>query len=188
MKVEWFKRKMDTMDIYPKDKLKYKINSDVVAFTEKTLKEYGKIDDGNEGIVYWAGSINGNCINIDMAIAPEAETSGGSIKVPHISNLQVVLCLSKNNRHHLGQVHSHPGSWVGHSSVDDEDAAFKKTGLLSVVVPFYGRTGMLDLEKCGIHRFGELNFFRLKNWYIKRRFSIIETNSSIIIDQRNGAK
>jgi hypothetical protein len=39
----------------PRDNLRYVIPTDVIAFTETVLKEYGMKHFGNEGIVYWAG-------------------------------------------------------------------------------------------------------------------------------------
>ena len=41
----------------------------------------------------------------------------------------------------IGQVHSHPGRFVGHSDGDDERALMPYDGFLSIVVPHYGRRG-----------------------------------------------
>jgi hypothetical protein len=121
-----------------------------------------------------------------MAIAPDSISTSGSVQVPHASNLNVVISLSQNKVVHIAQVHSHPSEWVDHSSTDDSEAAFKVNGLLSLVVPNYGFDGMGDLLKCGIHRFEKETFIRMRNKYVGRHFRIIKSNSSILIDQRNG--
>jgi hypothetical protein len=65
----------------------------------------------------------------------------------------MIQVLGKHDMIHLGQIHSHPGSWVDHSEGDDEHAAFKINGLLSLVVPAYCKDGMMPIETCGVHRF-----------------------------------
>ncbi len=50
----------------------------------------------------------------------------------------------------LAQIHTHPGTWVEHSEHDDERAYSQRAGALSIVVPNYGRGGVV-LEDCGLH-------------------------------------
>jgi hypothetical protein len=52
----------------------------------------------------------------------------------------------------LGQAHSHPGAHVQHSPLDDADTFSRFEGMISVVVPYFGRYG-LQLHACGIHRY-----------------------------------
>ncbi len=51
----------------------------------------------------------------------------------------------------LGQAHSHPVSGVRHSETDDQETFASFDGVISVVVPHFGREG-IELETCGIHR------------------------------------
>ena len=44
---------------------------------------------------------------------------------------------------------------------------------LSIVVPVYGKEGMLPLTQCGIHRFEKGKFRRLSNLEIITSFSIV---------------
>lgn len=165
-----------------KDTIRYSVASEVIEFTERVLKEYAP----HEGIVYWAGIIDNNVVNVSMAIAPKSKTHEGQFIVDHLSNAQVILCLHEHHKSHIGQVHSHPGSWVDHSGLDDKQAAFKKEGLLSLVVPFYGKDGMLPLTSCGVHRFKKKTFERLANKYVTSHFHIVSSHSSILIDLRYG--
>lgn len=173
------KRRVNT-----RDSINYSIASDVIEFTERILREY----EPHEGIVYWAGISNGDSVSISMAIAPQAETHEGQFVVNHLSNANVVLCLHEYKKSHIGQVHSHPGSLVDHSGLDDRQAAFRREGLLSLVVPCYGSKGMLPLTECGVHRFKKKTFFRLGNKYVRTHFPIIPATDSILIDLRNGKK
>lgn len=50
----------------------------------------------------------------------------------------------------LAQIHSHPGSWVGHSEVDDSQAYSQRQGAISIVVPNYALTAPGFME-CGVH-------------------------------------
>jgi hypothetical protein len=170
--------------VNPRDSIHYSIASDVIEFTERILKEY----DPHEGIVYWAGISNGHNVSISLAIAPQAKTHEGQFVVDHLSNAKVVLCLHKYKQSHIGQVHSHPSSSVDHSGLDDRQAAFRREGLLSLVVPWYGCKGMLPLTECGVHRFKKKTFIRMGNKYVINHFRIVPATDSILIDQRNGKR
>lgn len=156
----------------PKDDFKYLICHSVIDHTEAVLKEYGEIEEGHEGLVYWAGKRDQNNILINAVIAPDTISSEGRVTIPPLSNFYVVQCLSKIKLIQLGQVHSHPGSWVGHSSGDDTSASFKRNGLLSIVVSNYCSDGMLPLKECGIHRYEEQQFIRLSKKYIQGHFKL----------------
>ena len=92
--------------------------------------------------------------------------------------------IAENNLTQIGQVHSHPSSWVGHSHTDDEEAAFKINGLLSLVVPNYGRLGLLPLTICGVHRFIDGTFSRLNNIYIQNHFVVNKSLDCRLFDLR----
>lgn len=181
---EWlnFFRFFDRQRINPKDDLTYTIHSGVVKITDLILKQYGQFS--HEGLVFWAGNSLENRINITHVIAPETESSEGRVTVPHSSIYHVVRSLSKNKLIHIGQVHTHPGKWVDHSGGDDEWAPFKRTGLISIVVPSYCNTGMFPLKKTGIHRYQENQFIRLSNKYISQHFTIVEGEANFT-DLRN---
>ncbi len=182
---EWNNMQFKEEMITPLDNIIYTISQGVIEFTQNILLEYGKKGRGHEGMVYWAGSKNNNSVDITMAIAPWTISNSGMVRVPHLSNLNVILELSKNKLMHIGQIHSHPEDWVGHSPGDDEFAAFKTEGLLSVVAPNYGRIKLDLYSNCGIHRYMNGQFPRLSYDYIKNHFRIENFLEPILIDQRN---
>lgn len=170
---------------YPKDNNSYVIGKDIITYSETVLKEYGNLTPANEGIVYWAGKKNGNAYIINSVIAPDAESSEGRVSVSPQSHIKYIQHLSENKIVHIAQLHSHPDRSVWHSFGDDEWAAFKKNGLLSLVVPRYGQIGMMPIESCGIHRFEKKKFIRLSKKYVNRHFSIDSMEQVKFLDLRN---
>jgi hypothetical protein len=168
----------------PRDKLLYVIPSQVVRDTEKVLMEYASIEPSNEGLVYWGGTKRKEAITVRAVIAPKTVSSYGSISISHRSNFDFVGALNQHNLVQIAQVHSHPTQWVGHSLGDDEMAAFKVEGLLSIVVPEYGTSGMLPLTKCGVHRYVRGDFKRLSEKYVCNHFVIKDGMGSLLEDFR----
>lgn len=170
---EWFKflYAKEKSGKTPLDIFKYLVSESVISDTETVLREYGSIGSGHEGFVYWAGLRDGDTIHINTVVAPETISSEGRVSIPPLSNFYVVQCLSTEKLIQLGQVHSHPGNWVGHSAGDDSRAAFKREGLLSMVVPNYCSKRIL-LKECGIHRFQNGEFLRLSKRYVKEHFEL----------------
>jgi hypothetical protein len=188
MKEEWLKRfsidKFTARKVTPNDSKRYFISEDVIEFTKKVLSEYGRLKPPNEGFVYWAGKINEDKIIINSAFAPDTLSSKGSVEIKSGSNFDFVLFLSKHKLSHIANIHTHSGSWVGHSTGDDFMAPFKKPGLLSIVVPNYGTKKNLFLLHCGIHRFDNDNFLQLSNKYIRNKFKPIPIDP-LLFDSRD---
>jgi hypothetical protein len=188
MMVEWlnkiFKKKRR---VTPKDDLHYYIDEQVLAFTDHILKDYGNKLPSSEGIVYWAGVLDGNNFYITCAIAPRAKTTRYGILTTHESNAAFVEFICDHRLLYVAQVHSHPSEEVDHSKVDDEETAFRAEGLVSIVVPNYSIKGLLPLLSCGIHRYINGKFSRLTNKYIKGHFKLFNSQESIMLkDLRNG--
>lgn len=159
------------------------ISSEVIAFTENVLLEYGNLNPPNEGLLYWGGTKDEGIGYIDIVIAPKCNSGPQRISTSHHSNALVVKNFSLYKRIQIAQVHSHPSKWVDHSFGDDELAPFKVNGLLSIVVPSFGHQGMLPLYKCGIHLYWNL-FERLPTNIIKKVFDISDSLNATLIDLR----
>lgn len=168
----------------PADYKKYIIPNKAIMYTEKVLRDYGKKRPSNEGLVYWAGRRDGDIIRVELVIAPRTDSAARRVMTSPESNMKMIQVLDKHNMIHLGQVHSHPGSWVDHSEGDDEYAAFKINGLLSLVVPSYCKDGMMPIETCGMHRFERDHFIRFTDEYVREHF-FIEESTCLFEDLRN---
>jgi hypothetical protein len=153
----------------PADNKKYMIPNRAIMYTEKVLSDY-------EGLVYWAGRKDVDVIRVELVIAPRTDSAARRVMTSPESNMKMIQVLDKYDMIHLGQVHSHPGSWVDHSEGDDEYAAFKINGLLSLVVPSYCKDGMMPIETCGVHRFEQDHFIRFTDEYVSDHFSIEDAN------------
>jgi hypothetical protein len=162
----------------PRDSSSYTVTQDVIDFTVDVLREYGAKKMSEEGLVYWAGNGNGGNFEITAAVAPKTEATRYGFKTSNTSNARFVEFICDNDLLYIAQVHSHPGTMVDHSIVDNEETAFRSEGLISIVVPVFGRKGMLPLTVCGIHRFAAGKFPRLGNRYIRRHFNIIKVNNN----------
>jgi|WetSurMetagenome_2_1015567.scaffolds.fasta_scaffold07112_2 hypothetical protein len=169
----------------PKDLINYYLPEELINITESILLEYSHTIPPSEGLVYWAGTRQEKEIYITTCIAPRVIANKYNVTVDHYSNFRVVEALSKNRLVHVGQVHTHPTKWVGHSYTDSECASFKISGLLSVVVPSFALKGILPLTECGVHRFDNNIFIRLSNRYIDSHFKITNDTNFSLIDLRN---
>ncbi len=169
----------------PKDNLFYLVPSTAISYTERILHEYGKRAPPHEGLVYWGGQKDGDKITVSIVIAPKTMSDYGRVSTSPRSNFDVVRLLNKYNGVQIAQVHSHPGTWVDHSPGDDDLAAFKVNGLLSIVVPRYCSRGMPSLSSCGIHRYTNGEFIRLAPDYVKGHFRVENSIRPILEDLRN---
>jgi proteasome lid subunit RPN8/RPN11 len=159
------------------------IPAHIIDLTVHLLRESGTEEEAHEGIVYWAGRRAANETFVMTCLAPAAATTYGSFRTSSEANACVVVALSAAGLELLGQVHSHPGSSVGHSHGDDENALMPYEGFLSVVVPDYARQGMTPLQICGVHLFEGSKFRRLGKSEVAARFRVVET----LVDLRRHA-
>lgn len=152
--------------------IKYILSDQVIQKTTDVLQEYASIETSHEGLVYWCGSITSREAKITAVIAPKTSSNYGRVSTSHSSNFEFIKELNKRGLVYIAQVHSHPTDWVDHSDGDNYWAPFRSEGLVSIVVPNFGTTGMIPLQKCGVHRFENGSFHRLSNKDVKQSFKI----------------
>ena len=154
----------------PRDKKTYIIPRGAILYTEKALST--DQDSKTEELVYWAGVQDGDVANVTAVIIPKTDTRNLGVRTTHLANFHFVRTINRLGLIQIAQVHTHPGSWVDHSFGDDQNAAFKVDGLLSIVVPDYGESGMIPLTTCGVHRYQNRKFIRLSDTYILKHFNV----------------
>ena len=115
----------------------------------------------SEGVVYWFGIERGDVAVVTTLIVPDADTADGAVRTSAQANGNAIRVVVGTPLVYLGQAHSHPGWHVGHSSVDDSDTFARCDGVVSLVVPWFGRYG-LRLDQCGIHRHVDGRFIRIR--------------------------
>jgi proteasome lid subunit RPN8/RPN11 len=148
------------------------ISAQLLDRTAEVLRQSGDGDGPHEGVAYWGGHRAGSVCFVTTCIAPAAVTTYGSYDTTAQTNAKVVLYLASAGLELIGQVHSHPGRFVGHSDGDDERALMPYEGFLSVVVPHYAQRGMRPLGICGVHVFENARFRRLTNAEVEALFRV----------------
>jgi hypothetical protein len=139
--------------------------------TARLLATFAEVEQ-SEGVVYWFGLEMGKRAVVTTLIVPDADTSTGAVSTSAAVNAEAVVAVAGTPLVLLGQAHSHPSRWVGHSSVDDRETFAQFPGALSVVVPFYGRRGMV-LAECGVHRHVDGKYRRIKHGYVEEHLRVL---------------
>jgi hypothetical protein len=152
------------------------LTHEVANVTAQLVASFGRSRRPHEGIVYWAGISTASAWMIVTTLVPDAETTPGSYRTSVRANAYVIKAVSELRLQLLAQVHGHPTDWVNHSEGDNTGAFMPYDGFLSVVLPWYGSQGMLPLEKCGIHRFGDGHFINLDSQAVERQFVVVPSS------------
>jgi len=90
---------------------------------------------------------------VTSVVRPRQQNTLGSFFVSSEANADIAVWLCARKLKLLAQLHTHPGEYVGHSDGDNLGASLAFQGFYSLVVPNYGRSGILPLNQCGIHVF-----------------------------------
>ena len=77
---EW-KSDFTETTVNPQDDLIYEIPSRAISYSKKVLMDYGKRKKQSEGMLYWAGTKNGNTIQIDTVIYPKLRRQGLDVRL-----------------------------------------------------------------------------------------------------------
>lgn len=81
---------------------------------------------------------------------PDAVLHPGWFRVPAESMRAAGKHLRDLRLMRLAQVHTHGGSWVGHSGTDDDDSYSQRVGAVSIVLPQHANDQQ-QLDGAGIH-------------------------------------
>jgi len=109
-------------------------------------------DGGHEGIVYWCGRELADLTVFLHAVVPEADHGPQHVFVSKAAVGQMQRHARRLRLGVLCQVHSHPGADARHSDGDDELILLPFEGMLSIVVPNFGRGWGCISDTC-VHQF-----------------------------------
>ena len=132
-----------------------------------------------EGVVYWFGIESATSAVVTSLMVPDAETGAGYLRTSVQANAEVVSRIAGTRLVYIGQAHSHPGVNVEHSETDDVDTFACFDGVISVVVPWFGRYGF-HLIDCGVYRHIGGQFRQIRN--VDQHIQILPS----FIDLRDG--
>lgn len=151
--------------------------------TARLVASFGTREQPHEGIAYWAGIDTGAVLVVTTVVVPEATTTAGSYQTSIVANATMIRAVNASKLQVLAQVHGHPKDWVGHSEGDNDGAFMPYRGFYSIVLPHYGRRGMVPLGQCGFHRYDGQRFGQLRLDEVESHFFLTETS----IDLRSGS-
>ncbi len=144
--------------------------SDLLAKSVRFMLPHGL--HGNEGLVLWFGRrIGEGTVEVTHAVEPRG--SGITRSPLHLSlSLRAMNTLSdlgeSIDRYLVGQIHSHPGTFIDLSAVD-RARGIRIQDYLSVVCPHYAQDPSTGLEDCGWHEFTQGRYRRLAPVEFSRR-------------------
>lgn len=127
----------------------------------------------HENVLYLAGTIEDFKRTATTVIAPRAKTSPRAYDTDVRSHAAVVDAVGRLDLCVVAQVHCHPGDAVYHSDADDDLAFVRGEGFWSIVVPNYGRKGVLPIDQCGFHCFSGGEFRLLSPRAAKARIQVL---------------
>ncbi|SRR6266498_129367 len=137
-----------------------------------------------EGVVYWFGLDQGEQSIVSTLIVPRADVAHGCISTSVAANAEVLRTIVGTPLVLLGQAHSHPGEWVEHSRIDDEETFARFDGMISVVVPFLAKRSTA-LERWGIHRHVDGRFIRVDVSQIMKHLRVIPGEIDLRLRRKN---
>jgi proteasome lid subunit RPN8/RPN11 len=116
---------------------------------EATLDTFQRCGTGRrECVAYWTGARGSG--QVSQIVHPRHRSGPAGYQVDQNWVIEFFLGLSNEARQTLVQIHTHPGSWVGHSETDDRFVLVPSVGFHSIVVPNFGYGR--DPESWGIWR------------------------------------
>ena len=152
--------------------LQWTLPDDLLEHSIAVMRPHGA--RGNEGLALWFGSGDDYHVHITHVV----EVFGpGFFTAPHFMSLSMramtVLTefAEKQGVFLAGQIHSHPGSFVDLSELD-EVHGIRTPDYLSIVCPYYAQRRIAGLHECGVHVFERDRYRRLAADEIERRIMV----------------
>jgi hypothetical protein len=104
-----------------------------------------------ERVAYFDGPRSQHGIGIVTTLTlPNADERDGNFHVNASEMSRAGQHLRRLDLMRFAQIHSHPASWTGHSSYDDEMAFSQRDGAISIIVAHFAGCSP-GLADCGVH-------------------------------------
>ena len=117
----------------------------VIVPRQALVGTLGHLNDGLdcEAIAYWAGMQDGKDLRVTRLVTPFAYRGERFVFVPVEEVSRVVNECASLGDFLVAQLHTHPAD-EDHSEVDDCGTVSKRDGFISLVLPFYARSCILE--------------------------------------------
>ena len=131
---------------------RFGILDSVVDALERLLPTYRGPDGSHEGIAFLCGVELAQLTLFTTAIFPKADHRREYVRCSDDEFAAASASARASGLGVLAQVHTHPGENAVHSLGDDDMVCPRYEGMLSIVVPLYGRYGLRPLHSLGVHQ------------------------------------
>lgn len=149
------------------------ITAGAIGEAERLLPSYRDPRGDHEGIVFLLGRQLGALTVLTSALAPEAETTSGSVSCSPEQMDEAIRAARQAGLGILCQLHSHPSGWTEHSVGDDSMVFMPFEGMISIVAPWYGRVGLRPLQNLGVHQYQDGRWIQAEQASVAERFNIV---------------
>lgn len=158
----------------PRGKLRgrFMIAEGALEATERLLCSFRGSDGDHEGIVYLLGRELDDLTVYTTALAPDADHGWGHVLCQPEAISAAQRAAREEGLAVLAQVHSHPRGSTEHSEGDDDLVLMPFEGMLSIVAPWYGHTGMRPLDGLGVHQFQDGRWRLARPESVREQFTI----------------
>jgi proteasome lid subunit RPN8/RPN11 len=157
------------------NKLRWILPEDLLHKSIDVMRPHGAV--GNEGLALWLGKTDGSTIEITHLI----EVSGPGFTTSPLYMGLSIRAMSKLtdltdqlDRYLVGQIHSHPGTFVELSDLDKAHG-IRVPNYLSIVCPYYAQRPSTSLSNCGVHVFIDNNYHRMNSGLVARSIQMSST-------------
>lgn len=145
---------------------------DLIAASIDSMSSLGA--QGCEGLALWFGRLEEGTAIISHVVQPYGrgfQTSPLYLRLSMRAIGQLTDFADKEELFLIGQIHSHPGTFVDLSEIDIEQG-FRIQNFLSVVCPYYAQSPETTFSHCGVHVFDDGRYRRLSQSDVAATFTV----------------
>ena len=145
------------------NKLNWLLPEDLIQQSIEVMRPHGAA--GNEGLALWLGRETNSAIEITHLVevsGPGFKTSPLYMGLSMRAMAKLTDLADQLDRYLVGQIHSHPGTFVELSDLDKAHG-IRVPNYLSIVCPYYAQRPSTRLSDCGIHVFEGGHYRRINS-------------------------
>lgn len=160
------------------NQLHWLLPEDLFQESINIMRPHGAV--GNEGLALWMGKVNNSIIEITHLVevaGPGFKTSPLYMGLSMRAMARLTDLADQLDRYLVGQIHSHPGTFVDLSDLDKAHG-IRVPNYLSIVCPYYAQRSSTILGDCGMHVFEGGNYRRMNTAMAAHRIKIAATRVS----------
>jgi hypothetical protein len=158
----------------------WEVPGDLLAKSVEHMRPYGT--RGHEGLALWFGDEADGIVAITHLVLPYGPgltTHPLRLSLSMRAMSRLTRLAGELDSYWAGQIHSHPGTMVGLSEVDEE-MGVRVQDYLSLVCPYYAQRETRDFAECGVHMFDGGAYRRLGTIEVSKRIALCERRVRVV--------